>query len=116
MPRSQLALLLFAGSVLLCAALVAANLRGDGKTEALATSVAAEMQPMLANSETTPPPESQGRLLGRVERDGELVEVREAAPDEEPAFGEPLDAIEDDAEEPFSADPLAEQQPPRQMN
>lgn len=108
MPRSQLALLLFAGSVLLCAALVAANLRGEGKTEALATSVATEMQPMLADTVTTPPAEAQGRLLGRVERDGELVEVREAAPDEEPAFGEPIDSIDDDAQEPFSTDPLAE--------
>lgn len=114
MPRSQLALLLFAGSVLLCAALVAANLRGEGKTEALATSVANEVQPMLTDSEQAPPAEAKGKLLGRVERNGELVEVREAVPDEEPAFGNPLDAQDDASEEMLSADPMADA--PRPMN
>ncbi len=102
MPRSQLAMLLFAASVLVCAALVAANLRGEGQTEALATAVATEMQPAVSqfNDDTSSAEPGQGKLLGHVERNGEMVEVREMVADEDPAFGEPdIDAepAEDDA-------------------
>ncbi len=105
--RSQLALLLFAGSVLVCAALVAANLRGDRKAEALATAVATEMQPAVSqfSDEKSPTEPGQGKLLGHVERNGEIVEVREMVADEEPAFGDPDTDAEPESDSEFSPDP-----------
>lgn len=117
MPRSQLAMLLFAASVLVCAALVAANLRGEGQTEALATAVASEMQPAVSQfgEDSSPPEPGQGKLLGHVERNGEMVEVREMVPDEEPAFGEPdIDAepAEDSAPSPDAASAVQQDRQP----
>jgi hypothetical protein len=109
-------MLLFAASVLVCAALVAANLRGEGQTEALTTAVASEMQPAVSHfsDEGASAEAGEGKLLGHVERNGEMVEVREMVADEEPAFGAPDIDAESVEEGEMIPDPASAVQPGRQ--
>ncbi len=84
--RYRMTLLLFAGGILASAALVASQMT-EGKTgnvvNAPGTSSAQEGPAFDEWAGQDPAPdERKGKLLGQVERNGEMVEVREAVPDE----------------------------------
>ncbi len=81
--RYRVTLLLFAGGILISAAVVASQMTEGNATDAQGTTPAQE-GPAFADwaSEDPSPDERKGKLLGMVERNGEMVEVREALPEE----------------------------------
>ena len=78
--RARLPLLLFAASVLVTAVVISSTVGAGGKAEADATEVAQDTGPSFDEWARQDPSleEGKGRLLGHVERDGQLIEVREA--------------------------------------
>lgn len=97
--RTRLPLLLFAGSVLVVAVVIASTAADNGNAMADATAVAADAGPSFEDwaRQDPSPEEPKGKLLGHVERDGQMVEVREMVREEEPDTGaEPM--VEPDPE------------------
>lgn len=86
--RYRVTLLLFAGGILVSAALVASQMTEANAVKAQATTSALE-GPAFDQWVGQDPAsdERKGKLLGQVERNGEMVEVREALPEDglEPA-------------------------------
>ena len=81
--RYRVTLLLFAGGILVSAALVASQMTEGNAVVAQNTSAAQEGPAFDEWASQDPAPdERKGKLLGQVERNGEMVEVREAVPDE----------------------------------
>lgn len=80
MFRTRLPLLLFVASVLVTAAVISSTVGVGGKAEAESTEVAEDAGPSFEEwaRQDPSPEEGKGRLLGHVERDGQLIEVREA--------------------------------------
>jgi hypothetical protein len=94
--RYRLTLLLFACGVMASAALVASQM-----TEANAVAAQTDAAPQSVAfdqwvDEDPAPDEHKGKLLGRVERNGELVEVRE------PVADEGIEPVEENDSEPLA--------------
>ncbi|MBB3861914.1 hypothetical protein GGQ88_003204 [Novosphingobium hassiacum] len=86
--RYRFTLLLFAGGILVSAALVASQITEANVVNGQGTNAAPNGPAFDEWVDQDPAPdEGKGKLLGHVERNGEMVEVREALPEEvlEPA-------------------------------
>lgn len=100
--RNRIAAWVFGASVVLTAALIASQVASEDKVapEPSATAEAAAGPVFDEWAKDAPDPdEGKGKLIGHVERDGQMIEVRQLPPDQDP------DAADDPAlVEPGSAD------------
>lgn len=77
--RTRLPLVLFAASVLLIAVVISSTVGRNDLADAEATEVAQDTGPSFDDwaRQDSSPEQGKGRLLGHVERDGQVIEVRE---------------------------------------
>ena len=94
--RNRIPLLLFAAGILASAALVASLISRGNEMEAAAVTPASGEGPIFDEWVHDDPAaeEGKGALLGHVERNGEMIEIREAPPE--------ADAEADTGQEPDS--------------
>ena len=103
--RTRLPLVLFAASVLVTAVVISSTVGQNDMAEAEATDVAQDTGPSFDEwaRQDPSPDEGKGRLLGHVERDGQMIEVREMVREDRAETGaEPMVEPESEPDQPLA--------------
>lgn len=103
--RTRLPLVLFATSVLVTAVVISSTVGQNDTAKAEATEVSQDTGPSFDEwaRQDPSPEEGKGRLLGHVERDGQMIEVREMVREDGTDTGaEPMIEPESEPEQPLA--------------